>query len=154
MTQDFDKVEIDTATKQSDQITLFDFIAKSVAEFCKDRNISQKLPLGFTFSFPVRQTSLTSGELIRWTKDFTAKDCVGHDVVKMLRDAFVRRGVSRVFVTQLCELQDSSVLLPFLCVHSPLPPLSHSLYPLSLSLSRFNPSPHSPFCLHVPPARI
>ncbi len=94
MTQDFDKVEIDKATKQSDQITLFDFIAKSLADFCKKRNLSQNLPLGFTFSFPVRQTSLVAGDLIRWTKDFTAKDCVDHDVVQMLSDAFDRRGVS------------------------------------------------------------
>ena len=85
---------IDDHTKQSTQEILFDFIAKSVAEFVEEHKITSKLPLGFTFSFPVHQTSLISGTLIRWTKDFSATGAVGEDVVKLLRDAFVRRGVS------------------------------------------------------------
>ena len=85
---------IDDKTKQSTQEVLFDFIAKSVAEFVQEHKIISKLPLGFTFSFPVRQTSLIKGTLIRWTKDFTASGAEGEDVVKLLRDAFVRRGVS------------------------------------------------------------
>jgi hexokinase len=85
---------IDDATKQSTQEVLFDFIAKSVSEFIKERNIAAALPLGFTFSFPVAQTSLISGTLIRWTKDFSATGAVGKDVVQLLREAFVRRGVS------------------------------------------------------------
>jgi hexokinase len=32
--------------------------------------------LGFTFSFPVRQTSVSSGSLIRWTKGFLIEDAV------------------------------------------------------------------------------
>jgi hexokinase len=32
--------------------------------------------LGFTFSFPVRQTSVSSGSLIRWTKGFSIGDTV------------------------------------------------------------------------------
>ena len=84
---------IDDKTKQSTQEILFDFIAKSVAEFIEEQKISSKLPLGFTFSFPVDQKSLISGNLIRWTKDFSATGAVGEDVVKLLRDAFVRRGV-------------------------------------------------------------
>ena len=84
---------IDDETKQSTQEKLFDFIAKCVAEFIKEQNITKKLPLGFTFSFPVHQTSLISGTLIRWTKDFTATGAEGNDVVLMLRDAFQRRQV-------------------------------------------------------------
>ena len=49
-----------------------------------EHNITQKLPLGFTFSFPVKQSSLISGDLIRWTKDFTASGAEGRDVVEML----------------------------------------------------------------------
>ena len=81
---------IDDATKHSTQQKLFDFIAKGMAEFVKEQGIKDKLPLGFTFSFPVHQTSLVSGNLIEWTKDFTASGAEGNDVVCMLRDAMSR----------------------------------------------------------------
>ena len=80
--------------KKSDQIRLFNFISDAMAEFIKEQNIATKLPLGFTFSFPVHQTSLTAGTLIHWTKDFSAKDCEGKDVVKMLQDAVERQKVN------------------------------------------------------------
>lgn len=43
--------------------------------------------LGFTFSFPVNQTSINRGTLIRWTKGFDIPDAVGQDVCLMLQDA-------------------------------------------------------------------
>ena len=92
------KLMIDDETKQSTQEKLFDFIAQCVADFNKEQKITTKLPLGFTFSFPVKQHSLTSGDLIRWTKDFTASGAVGKNVVQLLKEAFDRRGVSK-FVT-------------------------------------------------------
>ena len=92
--QEFVKLFIDDETKQSSQEVLFDFIANSVAKFIKDRKITKKLPLGFTFSFPVKQESLISGRLIRWTKDFKATGAEGEDVVQLLKAAFDRRGVS------------------------------------------------------------
>ena len=76
----------------STQEVLFDFIAQSLADFIKDNNIAAGLPLGLTFSFPIDQTSLTSGTLKRWTKGFTASGAVGRDVIEMLKDAFARRG--------------------------------------------------------------
>ena len=79
-------------TIQTTQEVLFDFIAKALADFVKKHNITNKLPLGFTFSFPVDQTSLTSGTLKRWTKDFTASGAVGRDVIEMLKEAFARIG--------------------------------------------------------------
>ena len=84
---------IDDKTKQSKQEILFDFIANSVSDFVKEQNIIAKLPLGFTFSFPVHQTSLISGTLIRWTKDFSASGAEGEDVVRLLKEAFERKGV-------------------------------------------------------------
>lgn len=44
------------------QEVLFDHIAAEVASFVKEQNIETVLPLGFTFSFPVEQSSLTSGQ--------------------------------------------------------------------------------------------
>ncbi|KAK6301512.1 hypothetical protein J4Q44_G00275650 [Coregonus suidteri] len=46
------------------------------------------LPLGFTFSFPCRQTGIDKGSLVSWTKGFKATDCEGSDVVDMLREAW------------------------------------------------------------------
>lgn len=86
------KMKLEDETIQSTQEALFDFIAKALADFVKKHNITNKLPLGFTFSFPVNQTSLTSGTLKRWTKDFTASGAVGRDVIEMLNEAFVRVG--------------------------------------------------------------
>lgn len=86
------KMKLTEETIQTTQEVLFDFIAKALADFVKKHNITNKLPLGFTFSFPVDQTSLTSGTLKRWTKDFTASGAVGIDVIEMLKEAFARIG--------------------------------------------------------------
>ena len=43
------------------QEVLFDHIASEVATFIKEQNIKETLPLGFTFSFPVEQSSLIAG---------------------------------------------------------------------------------------------
>lgn len=74
---------------------LFDHIADSLYKFMKEENIlNEVLPLGFTFSFPLIQKSLTTGILKRWTKGFNCSNVVGHDVVQLLLDAIDRRGVS------------------------------------------------------------
>lgn len=54
----------------------------------------EKLPLGFTFSFPLEQLGLTKGILSRWTKGFNCEGVVGEDVVRLLKEAIARRGVS------------------------------------------------------------
>lgn len=55
---------------------------------------AERLPLGFTFSFPLQQLGLTKGLLVKWTKGFNCSDVVGKDVVQLLKDAIARRGVS------------------------------------------------------------
>ena len=85
---------IDDETKTSNQERLFNFIVDGLKEFVAEQKLKEKLPLGFTFSFPVHQISLISGTLLRWTKGFDADGAVGEDVVKLLRDAVERRGVS------------------------------------------------------------
>ena len=42
--------------------------------------------MGFTFSFPVNQTCINRGTLIRWTKGYDIKDMVGKDVVVLIQD--------------------------------------------------------------------
>ncbi|KAK4483637.1 hypothetical protein RD792_010838 [Penstemon davidsonii] len=75
---------------------LFDFIATALAKFVATEGEDFHLPagkqreLGFTFSFPVRQLSLASGTLIKWTKGFLIEDAVGEDVVEELTKAMER----------------------------------------------------------------
>ena len=91
-----DEMKISKEKKEGTQEQLFDFIVESMANFLKKHSIDRKLPLGFTFSFPVAQTSLTSGTLKQWTKDFKASGAVGRDIVEMLQEAIRRRPVSTV----------------------------------------------------------
>ncbi|XP_051042746.1 hexokinase HKDC1 [Phodopus roborovskii] len=71
---------------------LFDHIVQCIADFLDYMGLKgAQLPLGFTFSFPCRQTCIDKGTLVGWTKGFKATDCEGEDVVDMLRDAIKRR---------------------------------------------------------------
>ncbi|XP_030522462.2 hexokinase-3 isoform X2 [Rhodamnia argentea] len=79
---------------------LFDFIASSLKEFVEREENGSAFPLdrrrelGFTFSYPVKQTSVSSGILIKWTKGFAIEDMVGKDVVDCLQQALTRKGLS------------------------------------------------------------
>ena len=90
-----------------------DYLANSVDTFlttyptCNDDNASASpdVPLGLTFSFPVEQTALGSGTILTWTKGFSATNAVGHDVVKLLQDAFDRK---RMHVKCVALVNDAS----------------------------------------------
>uniref|UniRef100_A0A8C0JEH6 hexokinase n=1 Tax=Chelonoidis abingdonii TaxID=106734 RepID=A0A8C0JEH6_CHEAB len=71
---------------------LFDHIVSCISDFLDYMGIKgARLPLGFTFSFPCKQTSLDAGILLNWTKGFKATDCEGEDVVHLLREGIRRR---------------------------------------------------------------
>lgn len=63
---------------------LFDFIASLLKEFIEREGdspeslLDRRRELGFTFSFPVKQLSVSSGILIKWTKGFTIIDMVSY----------------------------------------------------------------------------
>ncbi|XP_062855473.1 hexokinase-4 isoform X1 [Trichomycterus rosablanca] len=72
---------------------LFDYIAECISDFLDKHHIKhKKLPLGFTFSFPVRHEDLDKGILLNWTKGFKASGAEGNNIVGLLRDAIKRRG--------------------------------------------------------------
>ncbi|KAJ8527974.1 hypothetical protein K7X08_015425 [Anisodus acutangulus] len=88
---------------------LFDFIAMSLAKLVATEGDDFHLPsarqreLGFTFSFPVKQMSIASGTLIKWTK-------VGQDVVGELVKAMERVGLDvRVacFIDLVVQVNDT-----------------------------------------------
>jgi hexokinase len=64
---------------------LFDFIAAALAKFVDTEGDDFHLPegrqreLGFTFSFPVNQLSISSGTLIKWTKGFSINGTVNSE---------------------------------------------------------------------------
>ncbi|TXG73250.1 hypothetical protein EZV62_001829 [Acer yangbiense] len=77
---------------------LFDFIASSLQQFVeKEGNGSTpsfvRRELGFTFSFPVKQSSVSSGLLLKWTKGFAIEDMVGKEVCECLQQALIRKGL-------------------------------------------------------------
>ena len=73
---------------------LFDHIAECLSMFIKEISIeAEKLPLGFTFSFPCQQFGLTKGVLTKWTKGFNCTGVVGQNVVELLEAALKRRTV-------------------------------------------------------------
>ncbi|XP_055371114.1 hexokinase type 2 [Condylostylus longicornis] len=86
---------------------LFDHIAECLANFIKEQGLQkERLPLGFTFSFPLIQLGLTKGLLVRWTKGFNCEGVVGEDVVQLLKDAIARRG--DVEITVCAILNDTT----------------------------------------------
>ncbi|CAN8257595.1 unnamed protein product [Cochlearia groenlandica] len=98
--QEFEEVSIppNLMTGKSDE--LFNFIAEALAKFVATEGedfhlqAGRQRELGFTFSFPVKQTSLSAGTLIEWTKGFSIEDTVGEDVVWELIKAMERVGLN------------------------------------------------------------
>uniref|UniRef100_A0A8D2P6P1 Hexokinase-2 n=1 Tax=Zosterops lateralis melanops TaxID=1220523 RepID=A0A8D2P6P1_ZOSLA len=61
----------DTAQLSSHFVQLFDYIADCLSDFMETKNLKhKKLPLGFTFSFPCKQTKL---EEVRYTKKYSCQ---------------------------------------------------------------------------------
>lgn len=82
---------------------LFDFIAESVKGFMLSDKITpgEKRNMGFTFSFPIKQSNIASGLLLCWNKGFSATGVVGKDVVRLMNDALKRRGIDNIKINSL-----------------------------------------------------
>ncbi|XP_049848868.1 uncharacterized protein LOC126316818 isoform X2 [Schistocerca gregaria] len=63
---------------------LINFIAQCLLESIDSED--KDAPLGFTFSFPIRQTSIKKGYLIEWTKGFSASGIVNEDIAGLLEE--------------------------------------------------------------------
>ncbi|EYU46224.1 hypothetical protein ABFS82_04G062500 [Erythranthe guttata] len=96
---DVDRKPIPQHLMTSTTEELFDFIATSLKDFVeKEENVpepsqGERRELGFTFSFPFKQISSSSGTLIKWTKGFSIEDMVGRDVSQCLQEAMSRKGL-------------------------------------------------------------
>ncbi len=100
-----DKFVIPKAVMHGTGVQLFNFIAGSIRKFIEENLIGfeDKRKLGFTFSFPMKQTTVASGTLINWTKGFSATGVVGRDVVIRLKDSLKRCGLHHIDVAALAN---------------------------------------------------
>ncbi|XP_052182693.1 hexokinase-1-like [Diospyros lotus] len=96
---EFEEVSIPPELMVGTSDALFDFIANALKKFVDTEgegfhlSPGRQRELGFTFSFPVRQSSIASGTLIRWTKGFSIQNSDGQDVVGELTKAMERAGL-------------------------------------------------------------
>lgn len=95
----------------------FDFIVDCVINFLKEYHLDSIYEMGFTFSFPVVQTSVSSGTLVTWTKGFSVKDVEGKDVVFLLDNALKRKGVKSLKIIAL--VNDTVGTLATKCYEDP-----------------------------------
>ncbi|KAL2621916.1 hypothetical protein R1flu_002121 [Riccia fluitans] len=97
--QEYEEVSIPHKLMAASGQELFEFIAKELAHFVNREGDgfrphgNQKRELGFTFSFPVNQTSINSGTLVQWTKGFTCDGVPGKNVVQFLEEAMEKVGL-------------------------------------------------------------
>lgn len=73
---------------------LWEYIADCLQQFIDYHHEGQKLnklPLGFTFSYPATQASIDQGVLQRWTKGFDIDGVEGHDVVPQFEKVLKER---------------------------------------------------------------
>jgi hexokinase len=106
--EDFKFYHISDEARLGCGIELFDYLAECVKDFMlsKDMKVDAKIPMGFTFSFPMKQHSLHSAELVTWTKSFNCPSVVGCDVVKLLQSSLRKHGMENIEV--LCILNDTT----------------------------------------------
>lgn len=73
---------------------LCDFIADCVDSFLTEHSVEGTIQLGYTFSFPILQTTSNRGVLKQWTKGFNCSGAVGKDPAISLQDSFRRKNVN------------------------------------------------------------
>ncbi|MCO5569411.1 hypothetical protein L7F22_023123 [Adiantum nelumboides] len=97
--QEYEEVPIPSQLMVATNAELFDYIALELSRFVETEGEGyhpkpgRERELGFTFSFPVKQFSIDSGCLIKWTKGFAISDGIGKDMVQALQDAMRRQGL-------------------------------------------------------------
>ncbi|XP_031488017.1 hexokinase-1-like [Nymphaea colorata] len=97
--QEFEEVSIPAEYMVGTTEELFNYIAAALAKFVATEGGDFHLPagrqreLGFTFSFPVKQTSIASGTLMKWTKGFSITDTADKDIVAELTAALEKHGL-------------------------------------------------------------
>ncbi|CAO3595805.1 unnamed protein product [Absidia cylindrospora] len=79
---------------------MVDAIDSLIKEYKIDVGVSDPLAMGVSWSFPVNQTSVSDGKILRMGKGFELKGIEGQDLKTLFTDAFRRKNVN-VKVTAL-----------------------------------------------------
>lgn len=88
------KFKLTEEQKHCEGSELFDFCAQCLGTFVDENipkredgttDLEHRLPLGFTFSYPMEQDKIDHGLLVRWTKGFGNPNTEGMDVATMFR---------------------------------------------------------------------
>ncbi|XP_052781033.1 hexokinase-1-like isoform X2 [Mya arenaria] len=88
---------------------LFDYIALSLKQFLEKETFEcNKVPLGFTFSFPSTQMSLRKSIITTWTKRIKCSDGPGLDSVILLEEAIERLGSLPVSIEVVGRISDTT----------------------------------------------
>ncbi|CAH2099356.1 unnamed protein product [Euphydryas editha] len=92
--EDVKQYHISDALRLGPGEDLFNFLADCVLDFLQSEGMEDdELSLGFTFSFPMRHHSISSGELITWTKSFKCGGMSGVNVAGLLQRCLRARGL-------------------------------------------------------------
>ena len=101
------KVKISEDLMSGDVHRLFDFTASVVKTCLAEHDTFSSLEVGFTFSFPVQQETLSSGIILDWSKQYNL--ALGFDPVQQLALSFKKYELS--FLTIKSLLNDTSATL-------------------------------------------
>ncbi|CAH8851702.1 unnamed protein product [Trichobilharzia szidati] len=83
--------------------TVFNYIAETIHDFYILKNINEEnIPLGICFMFPMKQTSIRDGYVIKWAKEFSINSLIGLNFPVKLQEALKRRGL-KVPVTAIAN---------------------------------------------------
>ncbi|KAK9154761.1 hypothetical protein Sjap_002241 [Stephania japonica] len=121
-------LELMTGTSEE----LFDFIALTLKQLVQSESsesefrLDERMVLGVTFSFPVKQASASSGTLIKWTKGFDIEDMVGKDFAESLQHALINRGLNLRVAALIRDISTSASSV-HLSAPYPQPPYSSSV---------------------------
>lgn len=109
--------KVPTNMMQEDGKVLFNHLANCIADFIHIKKIKAKeLPIGFTFSFPCSQSSLSSSVLLTWTKGFKAPGVIGNDIGALLNDAIARCKELKDFKVKVSAICNDTVGTLMSCV--------------------------------------
>ena len=91
------KYRMPAELKRGESEELWEYIADCIQQFIEyhheveDLEKLDKIPLGFTFSFPATQDYIDNGVLQRWTKGFDISGVEGKDVAPLFEAALAKR---------------------------------------------------------------
>ncbi|KAI9011968.1 hypothetical protein CLU79DRAFT_805993 [Phycomyces nitens] len=82
----------------------FDWIVEAVCELLSKINTHESLSMGVCWSFPIDQTGISTGKILRMGKGFDLKGIDGRDLNELFQEAFKRKAID---VTVTAILNDT-----------------------------------------------